>query len=66
MTQSYARTWCDYLTGCQFNPGVMIGGYECEQCQHFISRKEAPAKKFDSCDYSKYSYIFKGIVECNI
>lgn len=66
MKQSYERTWCDYLTPCKLKPEIMVGEYECEQCPHFNSRKEEPAPKFNACDYSRYSHIYHGEVECNL
>lgn len=66
LKQTYQRTWCDYLTPCKIRPEIMVGEYECEQCEYFKSRKEKAAPKFDVCDYSRYSYIHHGEVECNI
>lgn len=65
MKQPYQRTWCDYLTPCKVNPDIMVGEYDCEQCKHFQSRKEEKGKEFDPCDYSRYSYVWNGEVECN-
>ena len=65
MIQIYKRTWCDYLTPCKINPEILVGEYECSQCKHHKSMKENPGKKFDPCDYARYSYIWEGEVECN-
>ena len=66
MVQQYKRTWCDYLTPCKIKPDIMVGSYECqEECQCFKSYKEDNSKKFDPCDYSRYSYVWNGEVECN-
>lgn len=65
MKQKYERTWCDYLTPCKIKPHVMVGEYECcEKCPYFKSIKENPSKKFDPCDYARYSYVHTGEVEC--
>lgn len=66
MIQKYERTWCDYLTPCKIKPEIMVGEYECqEECPFFKSWKEEPSPKFDIGDYSRYSYVYKGQVECN-
>ena len=49
-TIKYERTWCDYFTPCPYLnkdndiEGIMVGDYECDQCQY---------KKGDITDYSK-------------
>ena len=66
MVQKYKRTWCDYLTPCKIKPNIMVGEYECqEECPHFKSVEENNGKKFEPCDYSRYSYVWEGIVICN-
>lgn len=65
MVQKYERTWCDYLTPCKVKPHINVGEYECcEECPYFKSVKEEKGKTFDPCDYNRYSYIWKGEVEC--
>lgn len=65
MVQAYKRTWCDYLTPCKIRPEIMVGEYECqEECPFFVSVKEEEGKKFDPCDYARYSYVWNGEVKC--
>ena len=67
LIQTYSRTWCDYLTPCLIQPEIMVGEYECqEKCPFFISIEEYEGKKFDACDYSRYSYVWNGSVKCKI
>lgn len=66
MVQKYKRTWCDYLTPCKIKPNIMVGEYECQkECPYFKFVEENNGKKFEPCDYSRYSYIWEGVVKCN-
>lgn len=59
----YKRTWCDYLTPCPHQQNVEVGSFECSKCTCHISLHEN-TKKFDPCDYARYSYITTGYVTC--
>lgn len=58
----YEFTWCDYLTQCKYYPDIMIGSYECSQCEHHNSFEQKPLVKDG---YSRYFEIGVGFVDCN-
>ena len=61
----YKRTWCDYLTKCNHFVDEEVGSYECCCCCPFhVGCEENEGKKFDPCDYSRYSEVITGIVKC--
>lgn len=64
-------SWCEYLTPCPFcsDESIMVGDYECSQCQHHQQMVHKPNSKLEllkCCDYIRYNMIAaEGFVICN-
>lgn len=65
-TIPYTRTWCDYLTKCPHFPDIEVGSYECCNCCMFHVEAKEDNKKFEPCDYSRYSALINGYIKCRL
>ena len=63
-TMPFEFTWCDYLTPCPHKKDVMIGDYDCSECEYHIAVKQNNLICDASNSYSKYSKVANGVVFC--
>lgn len=63
-TIPFEFTWCDYLTPCPYQKNVMIGEYDCYECEYHMGIKQKNIECDSSIDYSRYAKVSTGVVFC--
>ena len=61
----FEYNWCEYFTPCPYKTGIMIGDYDCSECQHFKGVEINTTEKVIPEGYARYSMVYYGCVNCS-
>lgn len=61
----FKRNWCDYLTKCPYKENIMIGEYECSQCECNCGLVEDKPDFKGKCNYAFYTAVWGGECQCS-